>query len=108
MRVTVGLRRLLLHWGSRRPALHREHAGALGLIHSNQPYSWPLPLPPPRYQLVQPDSLGHACRPERSLWQLTDKVTFASEMPYYASLGGNITRTGAASVAIQAQSLVEE
>jgi len=32
---------------------------------------------------------------------LTDKVTFASEMPYYASLGGNITRTGAASVAIQ-------
>ena len=46
--------------------------------------------------------------PNVSLWQLTDKVTFASEMPYYASLGGNITRTGAASVAIQAQSLVEE
>lgn len=39
--------------------------------------------------------------PRTSLWQLTDKVTFASEMPYYASLGGNITRTGAASVAIQ-------
>ena len=46
--------------------------------------------------------------PNVSLWQLTDKVTFASEMPYYASLGGNITRTGAAPVAIQAQALFEE
>jgi hypothetical protein len=46
--------------------------------------------------------------PNVSLWQLTDKVTFASEMPYYASLGGNITRTGAAPVAIQAQAWFEE
>ena len=45
VRVTVGLRRLQLHWGSRRPALHCEHAGALGHIHSNQPNSWPWPPP---------------------------------------------------------------
>ena len=68
------------------------------------------PLTPPLsicFQLANPNpNLTLTITLTLTPWQLTDKVTFASAMPYFTSLGRNITRSEAPPAAIQARSLV--